>query len=131
MKKTVWLFLLLILTQNAMSQNIVSIKLTEATRGVHKEIFISEKSYLISDNSQTKKKSVSPEVWQKINEVCKRIDLENLSKYQSSTRKRANDAALQATLEVKTKTKTFQSDIFDHDNPPKEFSELIKELKKL
>jgi hydroxymethylglutaryl-CoA reductase len=130
MKKIFWFVLLLLFSHKAMSQNIVSIKLTEATRGVHKEIFMSEKSYLISDNSQTKKKAVSPETWQKINVICKKIDIENLSKYQSSTRKRANDAALQATLEITTKSTTFQSDIFDHDNPPKEFLELIKELKK-
>lgn len=114
-----------------MSQNIVSIKLTEATRGVHKEISVSEKNCSISDNSETKKKTVSPETWQKINVICKKIDIENLSKYQSASRKRANDAALQATLEITTKSKTFQSDIFDHDNPPKELSDLIKELKKL
>lgn len=114
-----------------MSQNIVSIKLTEATRGVHKEIFITEKNCEITDNSQTKKKVISVQAWQRVNAICEKIALENLSKYESSSRKRANDAALQATLEIVTKTKTYQSNIFDHDNPPKEFLELIKELKKL
>ena len=114
-----------------MSQNIVSIKLTEATRGVHKEIFITEKKCEITDNSQTKKKLMNAQAWQRVSAICEKIALENLSKYESSSRKRANDAALQATLEIATKTKTYQSNIFDHDNPPKEFLELIKELKKL
>lgn len=114
-----------------MSQNVVSIKLTEATRGVHKEIFITEKKCEITDNSQTKKKVISAQTWQRVSTICEKIALENLSKYESSSRKRANDAALQATLEIATKNKMYQSNIFDHDNPPKELSDLIKELRKL
>lgn len=131
MKKAFWFILFSLFSLKTMSQNIVSIKLIEATRGVHKEIFLTEKNCVVIDNSQTKKKDIGTQTWQRINTACEKIELENLSKYHSTSQKRANDAALQATLEITTKTKMYQSNIFDHDNPPKEFVDLIKELKKL
>ncbi|GGD54815.1 hypothetical protein GCM10011514_18740 [Emticicia aquatilis] len=127
--KTPFFISLFLLAFEGFSQKITSITLNESTRGFRREILISEKEYILDENSIIFKKKLSIEDWKEIMKICEKIKLDSFYSFKSSSRKRANDAALQATIEITVGNKKYQSSTFDHNNPPKELVALVNKLR--
>lgn len=129
--KLIFLMFFMLSGQLLLAQTIQKIKLTEFTRGFQKEIILSEKNIDIVQNSETKHKKVTDIQWGKIQKIVQNISLEKHSTYVPPSSKRASDGALHTVLEIQTKEKTYQSQTFDNDNPPKELRALVEALSKL
>lgn len=129
--KTPFFISLFLLAFEGFSQKIASITLNESTRGFRREITITEKEYILDENSITFKKKLSAEDWHELMKICAAIKLKELPKFKSASRKSAKDAALQATIEVVIGEKKYQSATFDHNNPPKELVTLVNKLRNL
>lgn len=114
-----------------MSQEIVSIKLTEQTRGFQREIVVSEKEVNRTENGVSKKKNASVKSWNSIVGLCKSFPLAKMESFIPPSSNRASDGALHSVLEIQTKEKTFHSQTFDNDNPPKELKALVQALGKM
>lgn len=128
--KTPFFISLCLLAFEGFSQKISSITLNESTRGFRREITITEKEYILDENSIIFKKKLSDEDWKEIMKICTKIKFEDLPNFKSSSKKRAKDAALQANIEILIRGRKFKSSIFDHDNPPKELVALVNKLRK-
>jgi hypothetical protein len=111
------------------TQNIISIKLIEETRGFRNEILVSSKSLIINKNDSISKKKISSKSWKHLQNTAKTIDLEKLSSFVAPSKRRASDGALRAMLEIQTQEKVYQSAEFDHHSPPKELKTLIEEIR--
>lgn len=129
--KTPFFISLFLIAFEGFSQKIASITLNESTRGFRREITISEKEYILDENSIIFKKKLSAEDWKEILKICAKIKLEELPNVKSSSKKGGKDAALQANIEVLIGRRKYQSPTFDHDNPPKELVALVNKLRKL
>ncbi|GAB2637339.1 hypothetical protein GCM10027035_33810 [Emticicia sediminis] len=129
--KTPFFISLFLIAFEGFSQKIASITLNESTRGFRREIIITEKEYVLAENSIISKRKLSAEDWKEIMKICAKIKLEELPNFKSPSQKRANDAALQANIEVLTGRRKYQSSTFDHDNPPKELVKLVNKLRNL
>lgn len=127
--KTPFFISLFLIAFEGFSQKIASITLNESTRGFRREIVITEKEYILNENSVSSKRKLSAEDWKEILKICAKINLEELSNLKSPSKKRANDAALQANIEVQIGRRKYQSATFDHDNPPKELVKLVNKLR--
>lgn len=126
----IFLMFFMLSGQFLLAQTIQKIKLTEYTRGFQKEIILSENNFEITRNSETKHKKVTDIQWKKIQKIVQNISLEKLSTYVPPSSKRASDGALHTVLEIQAKEKTFHSQTFDNDNPPKELKALVQALGK-
>lgn len=129
--KTPFFISLFLLAFEGFSQKIASITLNESTRGFRREITITEKEYVLNENSVSSKRKLSAEDWKEIMKICAKIKLEELPNLKSPSKKRTNDAALQANIEVLTGRRKYESSTFDHDNPPKELVKLVNKLRNL
>lgn len=129
--KTPFFISLFLIAFEGFSQKIASITLNESTRGFRREIIITEKEYVLAENSIISKRKLSAEDWKEIMKICAKIKFEELPNLKSPSKKRANDAALQANIEVLTGRRKYQSSTFDHDNPPKELIKLVNKLRNL
>ena len=129
--KTPFFISLFLIAFEGFSQKIASITLNESTRGFRREITITEKEYILDENSIIFKKKLSAEDWNEIMKICTKIKFEELPNFKSSSKKRAKNAALQANIEVLIGRRKYQSSIFDHDNPPKELVKLVNKLRNL
>ncbi len=130
--KTPFFISLFLLAFEGFSQKIASIALNESTRGFRREITITPNEYTLDENSITFKKKLSAEDWNELMKICAVIKLQELSKFKFISRKRTkNAAALQATIEVVTAERKYQSPTFDHNNPPKELVALVNKLRNL
>lgn len=129
--KTPFFISLFLITFEGFSQKIASITLNESTPGFRREIMITEKEYILNENSVSFKRKIFAEDWKEIMKICAKIKLEELPNFKSPSRKRANDTALQANLEIQTGRRKYESSTFDHDNPPKELLKLVNKLRNL
>ena len=128
--KTLFFISLFFISSEVFSQKIASITLNESTRGFRRKITITEKEYILAENSIISKRKFSAENWKEIMKVCAKIKLQELPNFKSSMIKRAKDTALQANIEVSTGREKYKSSTFDHNNPPKELVALVNKLKK-
>lgn len=129
--KTPFFITLFLLAFEGFSQKIASITLNESTRGFRREITITEKEYILAENSITFKKKLSTEDWKEITKICAKIKFEELPNFKYSPKKRAKDAALQTNIEVLVGNRSYQTPTFDHNNPPKELVVLVNKLREL
>jgi hypothetical protein len=79
-------------------------------------------------NSKEQSVEVSASQWQEIENIMQQLDLQKISEYSASTEDSARDVALQATLTVETTADSYQSQSFDHGNPPAELAPLVKAI---
>lgn len=128
--KTPFFISLFLIAFEGFSQKIASITLNESTRGFRREITISEKEYILDENSIIFKKKLSTEDWNEIMKICTKIKFEELPNFKPSSKKRAKNTALQANIEVSIGKENYKSSTFDHNNPPKELVALVNKLKK-
>ena len=110
-----------------------TIEYQESSRGVFRSITIQDNEITTTTirGVQGDKSKLSDENLLELSELLNNIDLNQLEKLETSTHKASTDRSLFATLKVTKDSKIYQTQGFDHDNPPKEVSDLVKKIKSI
>jgi heat shock protein HslJ len=108
----------------------ISIEYTASSRGSYQQIIINE-----TEISKSKKRGKNPlyktydsSKWNTLKEIVDTIHLETLPNLEAPSKDFQFDGAPLAKLKITSNGKTYETPPFDHGNPPKEISELIKEI---
>lgn len=115
-------------SSNNVEKNIISIELTEQTRGTNRKITFKNSIITINVNGITKSSPILTPDWNNIVKETQLIDLEKLSTYTSPTTGRYSDAALSSTITITDEGKQYNSLDFDAGIPPKQLEALYKKL---
>ena len=116
-----------------MQEKEYTIKYSAISRGVFKEIILNRSTIsIINDrNSKPTIKSCGEDVWNDMLAKLDSIDLESIHKLEGPTQKRFYDGAAHASLKITIGEKEFETQSFDHGNPPKEIELLCNRLVEL
>ncbi len=111
-------------------QDNLSIEYSAMSRGSYKQITINKSTISIIKQRNTKPiiKECDEAYWQKITDLIKTIDIENISKLEAPSQKRLYDGAAIANLIITYNGTEYESASFDHGNPPKELEPIVKEI---
>ena len=123
-----FLLLMIILTQPADAERIVSVELTLQTRGVYKSILVTPKQTQVEVNGKQQKRPTPSAQWQAILKALQGVNLRGLSSLPVDVSRTAVDSALSARLRVATTTQTYESAPYDHPNPPAGLVSLIRTI---
>lgn len=137
MKATVFMLLVLILGKGCndeLAQDIKTavIEYTANTRGYFRKITVKDAKVYVSKERDAK--DIGAEI--KISEADRKeliaafqeINLDELPAAKPPTEKRFYDGAAMAGLKITYKGKTYESQTFDHGNPPVEIEKLVTKL---
>lgn len=120
--------------QNTNSIDSAVIEYTANTRGFYEKIIIKDKTISVNqdrDNeSAAKVTKVSDEEWEHLDVYFKNVDLENMPNLAAPTEKRFHDGAAIADLKITYGGKVYQSQSFDHGDPPAPLSKIVDEINK-
>jgi hypothetical protein len=113
------------------SQNkagIITISYEAITRGG--SIEINATSELITYKDLENKKQLKPASsdWKNLIKLIEEINLSEMENFNPPSEDRYVDAALQATISITVDETTYNSQTFDHGNPPKELKKIIDQL---
>lgn len=125
----VLLFFLLINSCNSQNKaDIITISYKAITRGG--SIEINATSELITYKDLENKKQLKPTSgdWKNLINLIEEINLSEMENFNPPSEDRYVDAALQATISITVSETTYNSQTFDHGNPPKELKEIIDKL---
>ncbi len=137
MKKSVMIFLVLIVGQLVFSQeriNEFAFEYEAVTRGFYQKIKVNKETLVFSEDRIEKKSStvkLNNKQWKKMLELVNEIKLKNLSSLKAPSEKRKFDGAAHSKLKVLYKDDLYQSSSFDHGNPPIEIKGLVEYIIKL
>lgn len=108
----------------------VSFEYSAISRGAYKLIKINQKSIssTTTQNGKSNKKACNKADWQKLINAFKTFEVDNISNLKAPSEKRFFDGAAIANLKITYNGKIYESQSFDHGNPPKEISALVKEI---
>jgi hypothetical protein len=120
----VFLFLFSNCTAQSDSTNVI-IEYSAVTRGTTIEINITLKEITYKKNEATKVVSLAAKQREELENLLKKIKLEELEKLVAPTTNSHSDRALQAALKVTENKIVYTSQTFDHGNPPKELKSLL------
>lgn len=105
---------------------------TASTRGFYQKITIQDQMVSVSkDRSGTEKPvatKISDKDWKELVGYFETINLDELETLKAPTQYRIVDAAAFADLKVTYKENTYQSNSFDHGNPPEAIKKLITKI---
>ncbi|WMI66451.1 hypothetical protein RBH94_04645 [Aestuariibaculum sp. YM273] len=112
------------------NQDAISIEYSATSRGSYKHIIVNKKqiAFQKSRSSKTLIKPCSEENWYTIYDILKTIDISNIPNLKAPSDKRMFDAAAIAKLKITYQDSIYQSQPFDHGNPPEEIDQLVKEI---
>lgn len=131
MNRYFFLYACVILTINscmAQSKHIVDqIEYTASSRGSTIHITITPEKIHYKNNSV----AIKSEDWETLIKSTIDFGLKNLDNYNAPSQDRFRDAALSTEIKIITKKNVFISNQFDHGNPPKELTELVKKILEL
>lgn len=134
MKLLTLFFLTLVLAKGGCSENSEIEKSTvvyEAmSRGFYRIIKIEDKKLYVASSRGEKPEEIkiSKKEWADLVDAFKEINLSELNTYQALSSKRLVDAAPHANFKVQQKDKIYESQIFDHGNPPIEIENFVNKL---
>ncbi|WP_397364355.1 META domain-containing protein [Olleya sp. R77988] len=100
------------------------------TRGTFKMVKVDQNN-IKTQLSRTAKEATnacSRENWDILKSLTEAIDLKALSKLEAPSKAHQYDGAAVASLTIKVKGETYQTQAFDDGNPPKEIAELVNKL---
>lgn len=116
--------------QEKINQDALSLEYSAHSRGTFKHILINKKNI-----SAVNKRGGTPIVkscteadWETILKTLKHVDIENIPNLKAPSENRFFDGAAIASLKIIYDGKTYESQSFDHGNPPKEIAQLVKEI---
>lgn len=99
-----------------------------STRGSNILFKINSEIIEKDENGTMVRTKISSKKWKGIKDLINLLALEEINSYEAPSEKRFSDGALHADLSIIANTKTFNSQTFDHGNPPKELKELVEKL---
>ncbi|WP_298531343.1 hypothetical protein [uncultured Algibacter sp.] len=108
----------------------ISFEYKASTRGYYQKIIITKSKIL-----QTKKRggklknfSCTLENWNNLISLLKTVNLEQIAEFKPPSKDFQFDGAPLTRLKVVSSEKTYETQGFDHGNPPKEIAALVKEI---
>lgn len=116
---------------NTIEKGVETINYTVFSRGMYKNISVSEKEIILTKSRNAKdKKTISNNTqdWKAIQQLISKIEIKNLYKLKLPSTNSNSDRGLAANLKLKISDKTFGTKDFDSNNPPKELVPLINKL---
>ncbi len=131
------LFLSLFLGKSCTSQTKNDLKTavleyTANTRGFYQKITIQNQMVSVSKDRSGTEKAVETKIsdadWNQLMGYFENIELDSLATLKAPTEKRFHDGAAIATLEVRYKDKTYQTEAFDHGYPPEAIKKLVSKI---
>ena len=130
MKNLVFLLLLFSIgnCKSQIESEIISIKYEAITRGSYIRINATSNLFTYKDVETEKQIQPTKNNWKSIISLFEEINLSEMHRFSAPSEESAVDAALQATLSISTNNKYYQSQTFDHGNPPEELKGIIDKL---
>ncbi|WP_242203851.1 META domain-containing protein [Aestuariivivens insulae] len=121
--------LLLYATKEIASDDI-KIEYSASSRGFRKQIIITKETISTVNKlkGDTITKNCSPAHWERITKALKPIEVETISALEPPSKDHQFDGAAIARLRITQNGKTYETQAFDHGNPPKTIAELVKEI---
>ena len=108
------------------------IEYTATTRGFFQKIIVQNQKYGVSKDRNAESPSANLEIskadWKKIIDAFQEVDLEGIAALKSPTEKRFYDGAAIANIKITYQGKTYESQPFDHGNPPVEIGKLVNNI---
>lgn len=131
MKPLNFLILATILTISCSSHKVsdeIIITYNASTRGKTIQVKISSKIIEKNENENKIRRETPTSYWNEIKRLINKLNLEDINSFKPSSDKRLYDGALHATLNINLKSKVYESQTFDHGNPPKELKEIVEKV---
>lgn len=108
------------------------IEYTANTRGFFQKIVVQNQKFGISKDRSNENPAVDQKIsnadWKKIIEAFQEVDLEGLPNYKGPTEKRFYDGAAIANVKITYQGRSYNSQSFDHNNPPVEIEKLVNRI---
>tara|TARA_R110000868_G_scaffold376014_1_gene640733 strand:- start:35 stop:430 length:396 start_codon:yes stop_codon:yes gene_type:complete len=111
--------------------SLLSVTYNAESRGVYLNIELKNAIITIvkdrnGENVETKQLDI--EDWKKICLMVEKANARKIKSYKSPSENRFSDKASIANLKMEYKDTTYESNIFDHGNPPRQLKELIEKI---
>ena len=133
--KFLFIFLSLVFADNRCSeskinQEAISLEYSAKSRGSYKNIKINKKNIAVENkrDSAPLTKTCSEAHWNNLLKALKPINVENIPNLKAPSENRFFDGAAIARLKIIYDGTTYETNPFDHGNPPKEIETLVKEI---
>lgn len=100
------------------------------SRGVYQKITINKKEIFIEKKrgEVVRPKSYNDTIWNTLLKIARSIDIKNLSTLEPPTKDHQFDGAALARLTIINNRTLYETKSFDHGNPPKEITTIVKEI---
>ncbi|NMH86928.1 hypothetical protein [Flavivirga algicola] len=117
-------------SESNINQNTLLIEYSARSRGIYKNIKINKKTISIINKREAAvfTKPCSKAHWDSLLKVLKPIDVKNISHLKAPSQNRFFDGAAIARLKIVYNGNTYETQAFDHGNPPEEIAALVKEI---
>ncbi|WP_299526351.1 hypothetical protein [uncultured Lutibacter sp.] len=99
-----------------------------ATRGSSIKYEVTSSKLYYKDIENTIETKTTSKFWEEITTIVEQINLSEIENFNPPTSDRNVDAALHATLSITIGNQIYESQTFDHGNPPEELKSLIETL---
>jgi hypothetical protein len=135
MKLFTLLFLTMILGKSCQSQThqdmeTAKLEYTANSRGLYKNIVVLNRSLLVKNSRDAKpvSNSLTDAQWESLLKEFQKVELEEIPNLKAPTQKRFHDGAAMADLKITYKGKIYESQTFDHGNPPEKIKNLVNTI---
>lgn len=107
-----------------------NIEYTAVSRGFYLNINIQDEKLLIvrKRDENAREYTLTKNDWKAIADLYKKIQIEKLPTYKDPTQKRFYDGAAIANLRVTYDGETYETQGFDHGNPPVEIEKFVNKI---
>lgn len=116
--------------ESKINQDSVSFEYSAMSRGQFLEIKANKKTTSIKKNRTDAAilKPTEEKQWEGLINALKSVTIKNISELKAPSEKRFFDGAAIGNLKITYEGKTYESQSFDHGNPPEEIAQLVKEI---
>jgi hypothetical protein len=108
------------------------IEYTATTRGFFQQITVQNQKFTVTKdrngNEKLAQQDISKSDWKKIIEAFQEVDLDGMQDLKGPTEKRFYDGAAIANIKITYKGKSYETNGFDHGNPPIEIEKLVRKI---
>ena len=108
------------------------IEYTATTRGFYQQITVQNQKFTVTKdrngNEKLAQQDISKSDWKKIIEAFQEVDLDGMQDLKGPTEKRFYDGAAIANVKITYKGKSYETNGFDHGNPPIEIEKLVRKI---
>lgn len=117
-------------SDSSINQEAITIEYSATSRGYYNKIVVNNKEIttLKDRNGNPKVTPCSEKKWNAIYSILKTVDIKNITNLKAPSDKRFHDGAAIANLTITYQDSVYESQPFDHGNPPQEINKLVKEI---